>query len=93
MAALIAYVKTAFSNSPDVLADFGLTPKKVKAPLTIAQQAAAAAKRAATLRSAAHDGNEAKEASEGHGHHDRCLERRFEGFAARRDGSRRDGLR
>ena len=48
MAALVAYVKTAFSNSPDVLADFGLTPKKAKAPLTIAQQAAAAAKRAAT---------------------------------------------
>jgi hypothetical protein len=48
MAALIAYVRTAFSNSPDVLADFGLTPKKAKTPLTTAQRAAAAAKRTAT---------------------------------------------
>ncbi len=48
MAALIAYARTAFSNSPDVLADFGLAPRKAKTPLTTAQQAAAAAKRAAT---------------------------------------------
>jgi len=48
MAALAAYVKVAFSKSPDVLADFGLKPKKVKTPLTIEQQAAADAKRKAT---------------------------------------------
>jgi hypothetical protein len=48
MAAFVAFVKTAFSKSPDVLADFGLKPKKVTAPLTIEQQAAATAKRKAT---------------------------------------------
>lgn len=48
MAALVSVVRAAFANSPDVLADFGLKPKKVKAPLTIEQKAAAAAKRAAT---------------------------------------------
>ena len=53
MAALVAYVRTAYSKSPDVLADFGVQPKKAKAPLTVGQQAAAAAKRAAT-RAARH---------------------------------------
>jgi hypothetical protein len=48
MTAFAAFVRTAFSKSPDVLADFGLKPKKVKAPLTIEQKAAAAAKRKAT---------------------------------------------
>ena len=53
MAALVAYVKATFGNSPDALADFGLKPKKTAAPLTIDQLAAAAAKRAAT-RAARH---------------------------------------
>ena len=53
MAALVAIVKASFASSPDVLADFGLKPKKVRAPLTIDQMAAAAAKRAAT-RAARH---------------------------------------
>ena len=48
MAAFGAYVKATFAGSPDVLADFGLKPKKARAPLTIDQQAAAAAKRKAT---------------------------------------------
>jgi len=48
-----AYVKASFSNSPDVLADFGLTPNKARTPLTVEAKAAAAAKRAST-RTARH---------------------------------------
>jgi hypothetical protein len=46
--AFVSFVKAAFGNAPDVLADFGLKPKKVPTPLTIEAKAAAAAKRAAT---------------------------------------------
>jgi len=46
--AFIAYVRAAFGNSPDVLADFGLAPKKARKPLTAEQMAAAAAKRKST---------------------------------------------
>jgi hypothetical protein len=53
LAAYVAYVKATFGNSPDALADFGLKPRKTRTPLTIDQQAAAAAKRAAT-RAARH---------------------------------------
>ena len=53
MAALVAFVRATFGNTPDVLADFGLLPKKVRAPLTIDQKATAAARRAAT-RAARH---------------------------------------
>jgi hypothetical protein len=48
MAAFVSFVKATFGNSPDVLADFGLKPKKARAPLTVEQKAAAAAKRKAT---------------------------------------------
>jgi hypothetical protein len=58
--AFIAYVRAAFGNSPDVLADFGLLPKKVAAPLTVAQKAAAAAKRAATREARGTKGPKAK---------------------------------
>ena len=53
MAEFRAYVKTSFSKSPDVLADFGLAPNKPRTPLTVAEKAAATAKRAAT-RAARH---------------------------------------
>jgi hypothetical protein len=53
MAAYVVFVKATFSKSPDVLADFGLKPKKVTTPLTIEKKAAAAAKRKAT-RTARH---------------------------------------
>jgi hypothetical protein len=46
--AYVAYVKAAFGNAPDALADFGLTPKKARTPATSEQKAAAAAKRKAT---------------------------------------------
>ena len=45
-----AYVKLTYSEQPDVLSDFGLTPKKAKTPLTAEQQAAANAKSAATRK-------------------------------------------
>ena len=48
MAALVQFVKLTFSGSPDVLADFGLKPRKVRAPMTAEQKAAANAKRKAT---------------------------------------------
>jgi hypothetical protein len=52
MSALRTYVKAAYGGSPDVLADFGITPK-VRVPLTVEAKAAAAAKRAST-RAARH---------------------------------------
>ena len=48
LAAYVAYVKATFGNAPDVLADFGLAPRKARKPLTTEQKAAAAAKAKAT---------------------------------------------
>jgi hypothetical protein len=48
MAAYAAFVKATFGTQPDVLADFGLAPKKARKPLTTAQKAAAKAKADAT---------------------------------------------
>jgi hypothetical protein len=48
MSAIVQAVRTAFADQADVLADFGLPPKKVPTPLTVEQKAAAAAKREAT---------------------------------------------
>jgi hypothetical protein len=44
----VQFVKTTFSKSPDVLAEFGLKANKARTPLTIEQKAAAVAKSAAT---------------------------------------------
>jgi hypothetical protein len=48
MRAFVQFVKTTFSKSPDVLADFGLKANKAKTPLTAEQKVAAAAKSKAT---------------------------------------------
>jgi hypothetical protein len=48
MTAYVAFVRNTFAKSPDVLADFGLKPKKARAPMTAVAKAAAAAKREAT---------------------------------------------
>ncbi len=48
--AFIQFVRAAFGSSPDVLLDFGLPPKKKRAPQSAEQKAAAAAKRAATRK-------------------------------------------
>ena len=53
MSALVAYVKAVYGTQPDVLADFGLTPKAPRTTPTIEDKAAAAAKRTAT-RAARH---------------------------------------
>ncbi len=45
---LETYVRGIFGSAPDSLADFGLTPPKVRTPLTAAQKAVAAVKRKAT---------------------------------------------
>jgi hypothetical protein len=51
--AYVAYLKAAYRGSPDVLADFGIQPPKVREPATVEEKAAAAAKRKAT-RAARH---------------------------------------
>jgi hypothetical protein len=48
LAALVQYVKVAYSGSPDVLADFGLKPRKPATPMTAEEKASANAKRKAT---------------------------------------------
>jgi len=53
MSAFETVVRGTFGNSADVLADFGLTPRKRPTPLTAEQKAVAVAKRAAT-RAARH---------------------------------------
>jgi hypothetical protein len=44
----VSFVRATFGNSPEALADFGLSPRKGKKPLTAEQKAVAAAKRKAT---------------------------------------------
>jgi hypothetical protein len=63
--AFIAYVRAAFGNSPDVLADFGLAPKKARKPLTADQKAAAAAKRNSTRAARGTKGKRQKAAIKG----------------------------
>jgi hypothetical protein len=48
MLAFEQLVKAQFGTQPDVLADFGLQPKKARKPMSPEQKAAAKAKRAAT---------------------------------------------
>ena len=48
MSTVVQFVRAAFGSQADVLADFGLPPKKARAPLTVEQKAAATAKREAT---------------------------------------------
>jgi hypothetical protein len=48
-----SWLVTTYGNAPALLADYGVTPRKVRAPLDTAQQAAALEKRAAT-RAARH---------------------------------------
>jgi hypothetical protein len=50
MSAFESYVKVTFGNSPDVLADFGLQPKKAATPLSVEDKAAAVAKRESTRK-------------------------------------------
>jgi len=64
MADLTAFLRATFSNSPDVLADFGIS-KKARKPLTGAQLAAKAAKAEATRAARGTTGSRAKAAKTG----------------------------
>jgi hypothetical protein len=48
MSAYATFVKATFGDQPDVLAHFGLAPRKPATPLTVEEKTAAAAKRKAT---------------------------------------------
>ncbi len=65
MAALVSYVKLSFSESPDVLADFGLEPKKAATPLTTEEKVVAVAKRASTRKARGTTSKKAKRAVKG----------------------------
>jgi hypothetical protein len=65
MAALVSYVKLSFSESPDVLADFGLQPKKAATPLTTEQMTVANAKRVSTREARGTTSKKAKKAVKG----------------------------
>jgi hypothetical protein len=54
-----------FGSASQTLADFGLSPRKVRAPMTVAQKAAAAAKRKATRAARGTTGPKAKLAIKG----------------------------
>jgi len=60
-----SFVKVTFAKSPDVLADFGLKPKKVPTPLTAEQKAAAKAKRDATRKARGTRGSRQKKSVKG----------------------------
>jgi len=45
-----AYVRATVGDQSDVLVDYGMLPRKIPAPLTVAEKAAASLKRAATRK-------------------------------------------
>jgi hypothetical protein len=63
--AFIGFVRVTFGNQPEVLAGFGLAPKKEKKALTTEQQAAAKAKREATRKARGTVGKKKKLAIKG----------------------------
>ena len=65
MSAIVQFVRTAFGSQADVLADFGLSPRKARTPLTVEQKAAAAAKREATRAARGTTGAKAKKGIKG----------------------------
>jgi len=65
LAALTTYVKVSYSKSPDVLASFGLVPKKAATPLTTEEKMVAVAKRASTRKVRGTTGKKAKLAMKG----------------------------
>jgi hypothetical protein len=65
MSALVQYVRAMFGTQADVLADFGLDPRKAATPLTVEQKAAAAAKREATRAARGTVGPKAKKGIKG----------------------------
>lgn len=65
MLAFVDFVRGMFAGQPDALADFGQKPKKVRAPLTAEQQAAANAKRQSTREARGVVGKQKRKAIKG----------------------------
>jgi hypothetical protein len=65
LTAFVAVVKAGYGTQPDVLADFGVSPKKVRAPMTAEQRALANAKREATREARGTKGPKQKAAVKG----------------------------
>ncbi len=65
MDAFMAVVKAAYGTQADVLADFGLPPKRARTPLTAEQQALSNAKRKATRAARHTQGRKQKAAIKG----------------------------
>lgn len=65
LVAFVAFVRQMYANQPDVLADFGLVPRKAATPLTAEQRAAANAKRKATLAARGIVGKQKRKAVKG----------------------------
>jgi hypothetical protein len=65
MGALVALVRATFGNSPSVLVDFGILPKKERTPPTVEEMATAVAKREATRKARDTMGPKAKLAIHG----------------------------
>jgi hypothetical protein len=63
--AFVTFVQSTFSESADVLTDFGLEPKKVATPLTTEKQTVANAKREATRKARGTTSKKAKKAVSG----------------------------
>ena len=65
MGALVSYVKLTYGKSPDVLADFGITPRKAPTPTTTEKKVVAVAKRASTRKARGTTSKKAKQAIHG----------------------------
>ena len=92
-AAYIAFVRTTFAKSPDVLADFGLKPKKTSTPPTVKRAGGCGREARVHARGAKHDGNGAEEEGEGrrderHHHLESCIAARRVAVLRRRRTSR-----
>ena len=60
-----AYVRATVGNQQDVLVDYGMVPRKIPAPLTVAEKAAAVVKRDATRKARNTMGSKQKKAVTG----------------------------
>ena len=61
----IAFVRLSFGSQADILADFGLAPRKARTPMTAEEKAVAVAKRDATRAARGTKGPKAKSAIHG----------------------------
>jgi hypothetical protein len=62
LSAYVAYLKATYGNTPDVLADFGIVPRKARKPVSPETAAAAKAKREATRKARGTKGSVEKKA-------------------------------